>query len=255
MLIDMRKIIAIGLLAISGAVHAHDSAGPGDFSQAVLEADAAVRAEMMKAVTAGNAVLGAIDQYHATLEVQRLAADLAYKATQPTTMDQLLSSQEAFADGEIAARKRTMLGQSRLSSVIKSNTNTYQYLDTQHRHSNDLYCTLVESLMSVCQLTKDSKLVGLAGADQDAMNLFQSTDGSITYEGEQNGIHVQAVDGYIQRVVVGIPPEQIPKSSKVIYAKSSHARDYVELQRRYKAFLSMSSYSLNRIKESRNPLK
>ena len=75
----------------------------------------------------------------------------------------------------------------------------------------------------MCRATSNAQFAGLAGADQNAMFLFQARDGSASYEGPRDGPQAQAADGYIARVIAGgAPPEQL---RKVDYPTTSESVD------------------------------
>lgn len=187
--------------------------------------------------------------------LQLRAVELQDSLRQPNGLCQTMETQTTMVSGRQSGQANIVRGQRKVLQSLAVNVNTAQTMDASNAVSNSKFCSVEEIDLGVCKPPVDSKYANLAGADQNAMFLFQSRDGTNTYEGARDGAQVDAVDSYIARVVIGVPPEQLRQSGKASYAASTEARVYTELLRRYNAFLSMSAYSLNQIKESRNPLK
>ncbi|MEJ6002679.1 hypothetical protein [Paucibacter soli] len=221
--------------------------------QTISESEAAVRAEILKSAMVSKAVAEGLAGYRAQGKLQTKAAQIKEDLTQPDAMCYAMDSQDAITEGEIAARAGAMRGQKVVRAQAAANVNTYLAMQAVHLASNQRFCTEGEAATGVCKVSTDAQFVNLAGADQNALFLFQSRSGGDTYEGKRDGAQFTAVNAYIARVVYGpTPPEQL-RRDKGIYEKLPQARAYAELQRRYAAYLSMAAYSLNQIKESRNP--
>jgi len=240
------------LFGTSLAIGAESDADP---SEAISEADMAVRAEIVKAAIAHKAYAEGLEGYRQEQRLNLKAKELEITLKQPSTMCQAVETQDSLLSGYQKSQSKMIDGQRSVLKNLGSNVNTGQTVANLHAATNDRFCSDDEVNLSICKPTTESKYENLAGADQNAMYLFQSNDGTQTYEGERDGAQVDAVNSYISRVVVGVPPEQLKNDGHARYLRSPESRAYAELLRRYKAFLSMSSYSLNQIKESRNPLK
>jgi hypothetical protein len=242
----------LGLLLVGPALADDDE---GDPSEAISEAVAATRAEILKAATAKKAYLEGLEAYRQQQTLQLKAEELKDTLRQPGGICQTMETQTGVVAGQRAAQSKIYGGQKLVMQSLANNTNTMQTLDAANAVSGAKFCSPEEIDRGVCRAPVDPKYAELAGADQNAMYLFQSREGVNTYAGARDGAQVEAVNGYIARVVVGVPPEQLRTKGAAAYRQSPEARVYTEMLRRYNAFLSMSAYSLNQIKESRNPLK
>jgi hypothetical protein len=252
----MRRL-AFGLSAAmalsSGTAMAQLSAVTGDPTDAIVQAEAAIRAELLKATTTRKTVKEGLASYQAQQRLQDRANDIKERLRQPDLMCQTMSTQDNMSAAERKAGAAIYAGQRKVTRALGSNSNTFATLETSAKATNDRFCSEAEIARGVCKAPTDSKYANLAGADTDAMYLFQSRDGSNSYAGGRDGPQVEAVDAYIQRVVAGLPPEALRGESRTEFQRNPQARAYIELQRRYSAVLSMAAYSLNKIKESRNP--
>lgn len=245
------SVIALGALALAAPAYADSD---GDPSEAIIQSEAAIRAELLKAAGASKTVKEGLEAYRQQQRLQARAVELRETLRQSDLMCQTMATQDTASAGQRQAHGKIYSGQRKALQAVASNTGTVAALDSAHKVSNERYCTPQEAALGVCQATTDARYTNLAGADQNAMFLFQSREGGSSYDGGRDGAQVDAVDGYIRRVVAGVPPEQL-RAQAATYRNSPQARAYIELQRRYQAFLSMAAYSLNQIKESRNPLK
>lgn len=246
-----RPVILAAALAAAGAALAED----GDeysLREAVNEANGAIQGEFTKAATAKKAVMEGLAAYRAQQKLTEKAVQLQQDLKQPDLMCQQMDTQTALSNGEQQARARVAASQRKTVAGVTRNFNAIGTLDANYQSSNVRFCGDEEAKAGICVRSADAKYANLAGADQNAMYLFQSRSGADTYEGAKDSGQVDAVNAYIQRVVAGgVGPEQLKLTGRAAYAQNPQARAYVELQRRYTAFLSMASYSLNRIKESR----
>ena len=111
-----------------------------------------------------------------------------------------------------------------------------------HEQTNKNFCTPEEKARGICEVNPGKKQ--FAGADQSASTIFHAPDGSLTFESEEQGT---AADGYIDRIVAAIPPEQLRGND---YSQNPRARAYVELVRRFNSVASMAGFSLRQVKES-----
>jgi hypothetical protein len=221
--------------------------------QTISESGAAVRAEILKSATASKAVEEGLEAYRQQQDLQETALTLQDTMKQPPTTCQSLATSTGISTATQNAQARAFSGQAKTLSRLASNTNTVQVLEVAHQESNASFCTPEEAARGVCSVNTAPKYVNLAGADQEASFLFQAKDGSASYEGADtvtsNSAQSAAVDGYINRIIGGMAPEQLRGKGVDYYSASPQARAYVELNRRYNSFMSMGSYSLQQIKE------
>jgi hypothetical protein len=217
---------------------------------AVAQAGAATRAEVLKAAAADKAVNEGLEAYRQQQNLQKLAIKTSASLEQPATTCQTIAAQGGIGTASQNAKAKVFTSQTRTMKKVAGNTNTAQVLETSYKTTNQNLCTPEEAARGICKVSTDSRYANLAGADQNAAYLFQSKDGSTSYEGGKDGAQAEAAQSYIDRVIAGVPPEQL---RKVDYSKSPQGRAYTELTRRYSAVLSMSAYSLTQIKEARNP--
>lgn len=249
-------IAAIALIAPLQFAVAGQEGDEESLKQAIAESDAAIQAEITKSAVVSKSVAEGLESYRQQVKLQNAAVDLQEALAQPNTMCQVMGSQDALGSGQRNARTGVMYGQKLVRATSAQNTNTLAVLNAAHQSSNTKFCTDEEITRGICLATVVPGYSNLSGADQNALFLFQSRSGYDTYEGSRDGAQFDAVNKYITRVVYGVaPPEQLKAVSKASYQKNPQARAYVELQRRYDAFLSMAAYSLNSIKESRNAAK
>jgi hypothetical protein len=253
----LRSTIAAPFLALAlagGARAQDDDSDEGDPSGAVVQSDDATRAQLVKAAAARKAVEEGLEANREQQRLNNKAQELKANLLEPNGLCQTMDTQDGMVTGKALAQGNIWKGQRATLKTLSSNTSTGALLDSSFAWSNAHFCSVDEIASNICAAPTDTAYTNLAGADQDAMFLFQAKDGEGTYEGTRDGAQVEAVNGYIARVVVGVPPEQL-RAGTVKYGNSPQARAYYESLRRYQAFLSMSTYSLNQIKESRNPLK
>ncbi|MFK4705796.1 hypothetical protein ABIC83_002635 [Roseateles asaccharophilus] len=252
----MRSFLPVAMASAMALVAIVARAEDGDdqaLRQTISESEGAIRAEVMKAATINKAVAEGLAAYRQQTILQTSAAKLKEDLTQPDAMCSILDSQDAVNGGSSAARAGALRGQSLVRKPFSANENTLVTMQASYAATNARFCLAEEEAQGICKVSTTGQYANLTGADQNALFLFQSRSGGDTYEGKHDGAQVEAVNAYITRVVYGsMPPEQL-RRDKGQFQKSPQARAYAELQRRYSAFLSMSAYSLNRIKESRNP--
>ena len=217
---------------------------------AVAEAGAATRAEILKASAADKAVAEGLESYRQTQSLNKLALKTADSLEQPATICQTIAAQSGIGTSSQNVKARVFGSQARSMAKINSNVSTSKHLEDSYKATNKNLCTKEDAARGICELSPDPKYKDLAGADRNAMFLFQAKDGSTSYAGGNDGAQATAANLYIDRVVAGLPPEQLRRTD---YSKSPVSRAYTELVRRYSAVVSMSSYSLHQIQEARNP--
>lgn len=249
----------VPIAAIAGAVLAAVCSLPAasqssydtvSIARTVSEAAASMNAELTKATVVNKTVAEGIEAFRRSIKLQSDAADLQAIMKQPEGLCQTMEAQTALTTGALIGRARAAAAQRRV--FASRGEGAAAALAATYAETGARFCSEDEERLKVCERSVDPRYAELAGADQDALYLFQGRSGGNTYEGGRDGPQVQAVDSYIRRVVVGVPAERLPTDRRG-YASNAQARAYIELERRYRAFLSMSSYSLNQIKESRNP--
>lgn len=223
----------------------------------IEQSGASVRAEVLKSATAAKAVDEGLEVYRQTQDLQLTALELTETMRQSPTTCQSLATSSNLSAATQNAQAKVFSNQARLMSSISSSPSTIQKIETAHVASNKNYCTPEEQLQGICDVNTAPAFKKLAGADRDASFLFQSESGSASYDGMDTPTSASpqsaAVDGYISRVIGGLPPEQLKQQGEAYYRSSAQARAYVELSRRYDAMLSMGAYSLQQIKEAHNP--
>lgn len=257
----LRAAALLALPLTLGAVEATHAAGgiagapATDPSEAIIQADAAIRAEIAKSALVSKAVKEGLEANRQEQAARERVMKSQQLARQTNLMCQMLDTQDAVRKAESEARAAVPGAQRRVLRAVASTPSTVQSVEASHALTSERFCSEVEASLGICSAPTDPRYAGLAGADQEALYLFQARDGSDSYTGGRGGAQYEAVESYIKRAVVGIPPQNLHGFDAAAYASNSQARAYVELKRRYAAFLSMASYSLNRIKESRNPLK
>jgi hypothetical protein len=216
---------------------------------AVEQSGAAVQAEIMKSAMTHKAVVEGLEAYREQSDLQTLALNTSDSLQQPVTTCQTMAAESSMGGALATKAVKISANQARVLHRISANMNTALTVETAHQATNAKMCTPQEASLGICKPTSDSSFIDLAGADQQAAFLFTSKAGSSSYAGGADGPQAVAVNGYIDRVVTGVPPQQLSQSA---YATSPAARAYMELIRRYKAVLSMASFSLNQVKESHN---
>lgn len=215
----------------------------------VIQADAALRGEILKASTAKTAVATGIEQYSQQQIFNVKSVEMSAAFRQASTTCQTIASQKEIFDGEIENRKRITLSQQIFLSGLTKNNGSTAYVDASFTESSSKFCSDAESDAKICRTPSAAKYSDFTGADQNAYYLFQGNDGSATHSGD---VQKQAVERYIKRVVAGTPPENLRGAEN---SKTVQARTYVASLRRYEAILSMAALSLNSIKERHTALK
>lgn len=228
----------------------------GTLIKAVTQSSAGVRGELLKTFMASFAVQQGLEGYRQQQDVNRESVRLGNSLAQPPTTCANLSTASEIAAADIKVKLASANTQFAIAERARSNNNSIQAMENSNNTSNRLFCTPEDKANGICELNTSTEYAKLAGADKDATFLFQGPGGASSYEGANtSGKSGQslAVEGYIDRVVHGTPPEQLRNKSVTYYKSSPQARAYVELDRRYNAMLSASEYSLAQIKEYKTP--
>lgn len=218
---------------------------------AVSQSGAATQGEILKKAMVDKTVAEGLEAYRQQEQLRQRAQDLSESLRQPANTCQAMALQGGLGNAAQSSKAKVSVVQGQVMKKVRGNTNTVDALETAHKTTNDNLCTAEEAARGVCRANASGKYANLAGADQNALFLFQAKDGSSTYEGERDGPQAKAAEGYIARIVAGAAPPENLRSQD--YTRNPQARAYVELMRRYSGVLSMASYSLNQIKEARNP--
>lgn len=197
--------------------------------------------------------LEGLEVYRQEQILRRDAVTLKQQLEMPANTCNDMAAQDAMGKATVRNQAVIIKGQSDVRSALVTNTNTLKVIDATHKKTNEKYCTKEDAARGICTFKESNEL---AGADQDALFLFQARDGSRTYSSAPgssgNSAQYEAAGDYIRRVAVGIPPEQLRTENM---DKTPQGRAYIELVRRYNGLISMSSYSLNQIREAGNPIK
>lgn len=222
-------------------------------SQIIGQATATISGEISKSAIANKAVQEGLESYRQTETLRKDALTLSAKYEMPANTCADMAAQDAMGKASQRNQAAIIRGQNEVRAALVGNTNTLRVIDDAHKKTNEKYCTKEDAARGICSFRESNEL---AGADQDALFLFQARGGSRTYSpapgASGNSAQYEAAGDYIRRVAVGIPPEQLRTENM---DKTPQGRAYVELVRRYQSLISMSSYSLNQIRESGNPIK
>lgn len=242
--------IAAAAFAACGPVRAQSFDASG-ITAAVSQTAQAASGELAKSTIVNKTVMEGVAAFRSSYRMQTRAVELEGVLAQPQGICQTMGSQDVLNRAGDAGRARIAAspGRAGATSAASAGKSAVQSVEEQHQASSSQFCAIEEENLGVCSVSKQPELANFAGADQDALYLFQGAAGGASYDGKSQ---VKAADAYIQRVVVGVPTQRLRMNSKA-YATNPQARAYVELERRYRAFLSMSDYSLRQIKESRTP--
>lgn len=217
-----------------------------DTSSAVVQSSAAVRAEILKGATADMMVQQGMEQYRQQVILQRLAIKTSSDLEQPVTTCATISASTGIATATLNTKLNGATMQRGVLKRMGSNTNTMAEIESSYNATNAVSCTPAEQAQGICTVTNQQ----MAGADQSAAMLYMGSDGSSTYSGGPSGDQAKAVKRYIDRVASVAPPEQLRSSES---QKTPQGRAYTELMRRYNAMISMGTYSLSQISQSRMP--
>ena len=237
-----RTAIAFVAAIAATAATANDN-GTASLGQAFSEMTSSLKGEFAKSALAKKAVSEGLAMYRGEQRVRSISATQMEKAKQTDLICNEVSSQFELSDKGTIARALVMDNQAVVASRFKNNTSTSAAMEQSFKSTSAKFCSEAEVAQGICKGAGAPTYAKLAGADQDAMYLFQSSDGAPTYEGARNGPQAQAVDSYISRVVYGpVPSEALSKATP--YSSNRAARVYAEMRRRYASLLSMAAYSL-----------
>lgn len=266
-----KTIVALAVVGVVGVVSSNDAhalkarqiIGPviqgvtsyisGPFMLALGQVTAAatsqVTSEITKSTMANKAVLEGLEAYRQENELRKEVARIQEEAQLPETTCADMAAQDGINKAAQNALASTFSSQSRVRARLAGNVNTSSVVSNMHDQTNQRFCSAEDAARGICNLARGGPYQALAAADHDAAFMFQGAgnQSSLTHSSPEQ---TQAVEAYIERVVAGIPPEQL--NSREL-DRTEAGKAYIELQRRYRAMLSMSSYSLNYIKESHRP--
>ncbi|WP_137921296.1 hypothetical protein [Hydrogenophaga sp. 2FB] len=208
--------------------------------------------EINKSAIANKAVLEGLESYRQQEDLRKSAIDLQAKLELPANTCSNMAAMDGLAKASQSTQAAVIKGQTEVSKAIKSNTNTLKLVEALGKKSDTKYCSEEDGARGICTYKPNNEL---SGADQNALFLFQSRSGSRTFSDaatSDGASQHEAAGDYIQRMVAGIPPEQLRTKDM---DKTPQGRAYIELVRRYTGMLSMSAYSLNQIREAGKPIK
>lgn len=218
----------------------------------------AIQAEVNKSAIAAKNVAEGIASYEAQERLRLASIDAREKLQQPVNTCATIAAANAMPNADVstrvaAARATSSLLSGRpaplrnvdgsaspkLAESIAYSSDAQKAILDNHDYTMRNYCTDEDAKRNRCQ--KNASKPELAGADFQANFLFMGTDGTESYTPGQE----IAVDAYIRRVVNVMPPEMLRDPA---WERTPQGKAYIELTRRYGAFLSMPTYSLNQIK-------
>lgn len=222
--------------------------------QAITQSASAIRAEILKGFNAEKAVKEGLASYRENQRLREASTSLSEKVKQPELLCHDLGVRDLLTKGSAVGRAEAFRAITAQRSQVALAANPVAHLSSVHQASNLKFCDAHDQNQGICQLNTSPAYANLAGADRDALFLFQSRSGAETYDGSRRSGQVEATTGYIARIVHGPSiPTPLQGVGSNGYSSNPQARAYVETQRRYDAFLSMARYSLTRIQESRMP--
>lgn len=206
-----------------------------------------IAGEITKSTMANKAVLEGLEGYRQQIELKKDIVRIQEEAELPASTCSDMAAQDGLNKASRTVAAQTFSTQTKVLGKLSSNTNTVAMLRQVHEETNQKFCSAEEQARGICKVQTTGKYQGLDKADQRASYLFQSNGGELTH---QNEAQTEAAKAYIDRVVVGLPPEQLRDPAA---AKTEPGKAYTELLRRYEAYKSMSAYSLSYIEESTRP--
>ncbi len=237
---------------INSKIDAQTASINGTFREVMAQSTGTLSGELTKSTLATKSVLEGLEGLRQEEQLRRDAVELQAQMELPASTCQDMAVQDGLAKASAASQAAVITGQRSTSAAVKSNNNTLNFVQNLHKKANDNYCSKEDGARGLCEFDASNVL---SGADQEALYLFQAPSGSRTYEasaGRGKPSQYEAAGDYIQRMVVGIPPEQLRTKD---LDKTPQGKAYIELMRRYNGMISMSSYSLNQIREAGNPIK
>lgn len=255
-------ICALALTLASAEANADDSVSLS-FSQQVAESTAALRGEIIKSTLIKKATSEALFGQMLQNQLQRKATEVSETA-RPTNLvcgemasQRVIARNASTASAEVMAAHRADTARSpgmNAQPLAKGQTPSARAsMEAAYQRTNKYFCSPSEAARGICKPSADPAYQRMAGADQDAMYLFQTVDGGQTYEGRRGGAQSQAVEALINRIAYGPAPlEPLPAGSPV--RATSTGRVLTEMERRYNGFLSMAVYSLRQAKASKQPV-
>lgn len=259
---NFHRLCALALTLASAAATAEDSVSLS-FSQQVAESAAALRGEIIKSTLVKKGVSEALFSQVLQNQLQRKAAEASETARPTNLVCGEMASQRAIArnastaSAEVMAASRadtTRFPGMNAQPTAKGQTPSARAsMEAAYHRTNQYFCSAAEAARGICKPSAEPAYQRLAGADQDAMYLFQTVDGGQTYEGRRGGAQSQAVEALINRIAYGPAPlEPLPAGSPV--RATAAGRVLSEMERRYNGFLSMVVYSLRQAKASKQPV-
>lgn len=237
---------------INSKIDAQTASINGTFREVMAQSTGTLSGELTKSTLATKSVLEGLEGLRQEEQLRRDAVELQAKMEMPASTCQDMAVQDGLAKASAASQAAVITGQRATAAAVKSNNNTLNFVENLREKANTNYCSKEDGARGLCKYDASNVL---SGADQEALYLFQAPSGSRTYEasaGSGKPSQYDAAGDYIQRMVVGIPPEQLRTKD---LDKTPQGKAYIELMRRYNGMISMSSYSLNQIREAGRPIK
>lgn len=227
---------------------------------------ASVQAEINKqGAIAGNVAVATADaQQIAAFRKHAYAIDASTEIGSTTCA--AVGTGAGLAVASMAGRQRLheqglMAAAGKSLASTNGNYNTATRLASAYREASRRYCTEVDQERGRCSKQDADQVAAmphLRGADVSPELMFGvGPDGATSWATTSNEVDSsyqaseQAIDRYISCVVAATPPEVLRNPS---WERVPAGKAYVELTRRYDAFMAMSRYSLGSIKESNRPV-
>lgn len=194
-----------------------------------------------------KSVIEGVSAWEAQNQLKRDISEMNARLEQPKDTCADMAARTAIGNADGRARSSVAPAQAKVMKSINTSTSPQVNMEIQQRETNAKFCSPEDKSRGLCSGAAPAGYEKLAGADQDAMYLFQGTDGSDSYDGDAQ---TDAVDSYIRRVVAQMPPELLADKN---WDNTKKGRAYIEMVRRYRSFISMPLYSLNMIRAARSP--
>lgn len=205
-----------------------------------------IQGEINKGAVAQKNTVEAVATYEAQERLNARAAELNEKMRQPTTTcsSMAMGNQLGKVDAKVKVATSSH-SRAATESLLNSGSVAANALRS-YDNSMTRYCTPADEALGRCKVSKIPN-ANLSGGDVRADLMFSAADNpaSSTYTNGQG----EAVRDFIKRITGSYAPEAIATRDPQL-EKTPQGKAYVDLSRRYAAFMSMSNYSLNAIAQA-----
>lgn len=200
---------------------------------------------MEKNAQSTKSVVEGVAGWKAQNQMRRDMAEVEYNLQLPSDTCAAMASRTGISSAEVRAREAVAPAQKRTTRGLIEESSPTVSMGKIYAESNQKFCTPTDRSRGICSDKAKPGYERFEGADQDAMYLYQSMDGDDTYGGEPQN---EAVDLYIRRIVAQMPPGLLADKQ---WDKTKDGKAYIEMVRRYRAYMSMAAYSLNMVRVAR----